>query len=70
VGLNQQTKEKVTANFDQVKQQLQSRYTDLQDEDFTEGQNDPDKLVEAISKRTGESKQSVSQQVEQISQGM
>lgn len=70
MGLNQQTKQKVTANFDQVKQELQNRYPDLQDDDFTKAKDDPDKLVETISERTGESKQNVSQQVEQISQSM
>lgn len=70
MGLNQQTKQKVTANFDQVKQELQTRYPDLQDDDFTKAKDDPDKLVETISERTGESKQNVSQQVEQISQSM
>lgn len=66
MALDQTTKQNVKNNFDQIKTQLQQRYPDMQESDFTQGKNDPDKLVEAVAKRTGESKSSVEQQIKQL----
>jgi uncharacterized protein YjbJ (UPF0337 family) len=52
--LDPQTRQQLQTKFQQVKPQLKQRFTGVTDQDLDQWRSDPDKLISAISQKTGE----------------
>ncbi|MFL5727468.1 MAG: hypothetical protein ACJ765_01480 [Chloroflexota bacterium] len=52
--LDPQTRQQLQTKFQQVKPQLKQRFSGVTDQDLDAWRNDPDKLIETISQKTGQ----------------
>jgi hypothetical protein len=64
--LDPQTRQQLQTKFQQVKPQLKGQFTGLTDQDWDAGRNDPDTLIDTISKKTGQGREQVEQTVRQL----
>jgi hypothetical protein len=64
--LDQQTRQQLQTKFQQIKPQLKSQYSNLSDQDWDSARNDPDMLIETISRKTGQAREQVEQTVRQL----
>lgn len=66
MAVDQQTRDALRQNWEQAKTQFQGQFPALREDDLQ--QQDPERLVQAISQRTGQSQSQVEQQVRQVAQ--
>jgi hypothetical protein len=64
--LDPQTRQQLQTKFQQIKPQLKGQFTGLTDQDWDAGRNDPDTLIDTISKKTGQGREQVEQTVRQL----
>jgi uncharacterized protein YjbJ (UPF0337 family) len=64
--LDQQTRQQLQSKFQQIKPQLKSQFSGLSDQDLDAVRNDPDTLIDTISKKTGQGREQVEQTVRQL----
>jgi ElaB/YqjD/DUF883 family membrane-anchored ribosome-binding protein len=66
--IDQQTKQHLQQNFEQIKPQLKQVFPDLQDRDLQQGKSNPDQLVQTIAQKSGQNQQQIEQQLMQVVQ--
>jgi hypothetical protein len=64
--LDQQTKQQLQTKFQQIKPQLKGQFSGLSDQDWDAARNDPDTLIDTISRKTGQGREQVEQTVRQL----
>ena len=64
--LDQQTRQQLQSKFQQIKPQLKGQFSGLSDQDWETGKNDPDTLVDTISRKTGQGREQVENQIRQM----
>lgn len=64
--LDPQTRQQLQTKFQQIKPQLKGQFSSLTDQDWDAGRNDPDVLIETISRKTGQGREQVEQTVRQL----
>jgi hypothetical protein len=64
--LDPQTRQQLQTKFQQIKPQLKGQFSGLSDQDWDVGQKDPDTLIDTISRKTGQGREQVEQQVRQL----
>jgi hypothetical protein len=64
--LDPQTRQQLQQKFQQIKPQLKGQFTGLSDQDWESGQNDPDSMIDTISRKTGQGREQVEQQLRQL----
>lgn len=64
--LDPQTRQQLQQKFHQIKPQLKGQFSGLSDQDLNAGQNDPDTLIDTISRKTGQGREQVEQTVRQL----
>jgi hypothetical protein len=64
--LDPQTRQQLQTKFQQIKPQLKGQFSGLSDQDWETGKNDPDTLIDTISRKTGQGREQVEQQVRQL----
>ena len=64
--LDQQTRQELQSNFQQYKPQLKGQFTSLSDQDWEAARKDPDMLIETISRKTGQGRDTVERTVRQL----
>jgi hypothetical protein len=68
--LDQQTRQQLQANFQQYKPQLKGQFTSLSDQDWEAAAKDPDTLIDTISRKTGQGRETVERTVRQLVNSM
>jgi hypothetical protein len=61
--LDPQTRQQLQTKFQQVKPQLKQHFDGVTDKDLDVGQYDPDRLISAISQRTGQPQSRVESEI-------
>jgi uncharacterized protein YjbJ (UPF0337 family) len=61
--LDPQTRQQLQTKFQQVKPQLKQRFSGVTDQDLDQWRSDPDKLISAISQKTGQSTSRVEEEI-------
>jgi uncharacterized protein YjbJ (UPF0337 family) len=64
--LDQQTKQQMQQNFQQLKPQIKQAFPDVPEQELSQGQSDPDRLVSTIEQKTGQPKERIEQQLQQL----
>ena len=64
--LDQQTRQTLQTKFQQIKPQLKGQFNGLSDQDWESAKNDPDTLVDTISRKTGQGREQVENQIKQL----
>src|SRR5918993_3452788 len=64
--LDQQTKQHLAENFQQIKPQIQQAFPDVPEQELTKAQSNPEQLVTTIEQKTGHSKDQIEQQLKQL----
>ena len=64
--LDQQTRQQLQSNFQQIKPQLKAKYSGLSDQDWDSARSDPDMLIDKISRTSGQGREQVEQTVRQL----
>ncbi len=64
--LDPQTRQQLQTKFQQIKPQLQGQFSGLSDQDWETGKNDPDTLIDTISRKTGQGRDQVEKTVRQL----
>lgn len=64
--MNQTTKTKLREQYEQLKPLLQQRWPELQDSDLEKVKTDPDGFVDKVAKDTGEDKEQIKDQLDQV----
>lgn len=64
--LDPQTRQQLQTKFQEIKPQLKGQFSGLSDQDWETGKNDPDTLIDTISRKTGQGREQVEQQVRQL----
>ena len=64
--LDPQTRQQLQTKFQQIKPQLKGQFSGLSDQDLEAGRSDPDTLIDAISRKTGQGREQVEQVVRQL----
>jgi hypothetical protein len=64
--LDQQTRQQLQSKFQQIKPQLKGQFSGLTDQDLEVGKNDPDTLIDTISRKTGQNREVVEQSVRKL----
>ena len=64
--LDPQTRQQLQTKFQQIKPQLKGQFSGLSDQDWETGKSDPDTLIDTISRKTGQGRDQVEQQVRQL----
>ena len=64
--LDPQTRQQLQTKFQQIKPQLKGQFSGLSDQDWDVGKSDPDTLIDTISRKTGQGREQVEQQVRQL----
>ena len=64
--LDQQTRQQLQTKFQQIKPQLKNQYSGLSDQDWEQGANDPDTMIDTISRKTGQGREQVEQTLRQL----
>ncbi len=68
--LDQQTRQQLQTNFQQYKPQLKGQFTSLSDQDWEAARKDPDTLIDTISRKTGQGRETVERTVRQLVNSM
>ena len=66
VLLDPQTRQQLQTKFQQIKPQLKGQFSGLTDQDLDAAKNDPDTLIDTISRKTGQGREQVEQKVRQL----
>lgn len=64
--LDTQTKQQLKQKFQQIKPQIQQAFPDVEEQDLSKGQSDPDQLVSTIAEKSGQPKEQIEQQLKQL----
>ena len=64
--LDPQTRQQLQTKFQQIKPQLKGQFSGLSDQDWETGKDDPDTLIDTISRKTGQNRDQVEQTVRQL----
>ena len=64
--LDQQTRQQLQTKFQQIKPQLKSQFSGLTDQDWDQAKNDPDTMIDTISRKTGQGREQVEQTLRQL----
>jgi hypothetical protein len=64
--LDPQTRQQLQTKFQQIKPQLKGQFSGLSDQDWETGKNDPDTLIDTISRKTGQGRDQVEKTVRQL----
>ena len=64
--LDPQTRQQLQTKFQQIKPQLKSQYSGLTEQDWEAAKNDPDTLIDTISRKTGQGREQVEQVVRRL----
>jgi uncharacterized protein YjbJ (UPF0337 family) len=64
--LDQQTKQQIQQNFKQLKPQIKQAFPDVPEQELSQGQSDPDRLVSSIEQSTGQPKDRIEQRLQQL----
>ena len=64
--LDPQTRQELQTKFQQIKPQLKGQWNSLTDQDLDAYRNDPDTLIDTISRKTGQGREQVEQTVRQF----
>ena len=64
--LDPQTRQELQTKFQQIKPQLKGQWNTLTDQDLDTYRNDPDTLIDTISRKTGQGREQVEQTVRQF----
>jgi hypothetical protein len=64
--LDPQTRQTLQTKFQQIKPQLKGQWSTLTDQDLDAYRNDPDTLIDTISRKTGQGREQVEQTVRQF----
>ena len=64
--LDPQTRQELQTKFQQIKPQLKGQWNSLTDQDLDAHRNDPDTLIDTISRKTGQGREQVEQTVRQF----
>jgi hypothetical protein len=64
--LDPQTRQQLQTKFQQIKPQLKGQFGGLSDQDWETGKNDPDTLIDTISRKTGQGREQVEQRLRQL----
>jgi uncharacterized protein YjbJ (UPF0337 family) len=64
--LDQQTKQQLQQNFQQIKPQIKQAFPDVPEQELSQGASDPDRLVSTIEQKTGQPKERIEQQLQQL----
>ena len=64
--LDPQTRQQLQQKFQQIKPQLKGQFSGLSDQDWETGKDDPDTLIDTISRKTGQGRDQVEQTVRQV----
>jgi len=64
--LDPQTRQQLQTKFQQIKPQLKQKYSTLSDQDWDQARNDPDTLIDTISRKSGQDRAPVEQTVRQL----
>ncbi|HEV8281052.1 MAG TPA: hypothetical protein VGQ02_04275 [Candidatus Limnocylindrales bacterium] len=64
--LDPQTRQQLQTKFQQIKPQLKGQFSGLSDQDLDAWRNDPDTLIDTISRKTGQGREQVEQVVRQL----
>jgi hypothetical protein len=66
--IDQQTKQHLQQNFEQIKPQLKQVFPALQEQDLQQGKSNPDQLVQTIAQKSGQDQQQIEQTLMQVVQ--
>ena len=64
--LDPQKRQELQTKFQQIKPQLKQKYSTLSDQDWDQARNDPDTLIDTISRKSGQDRATVEQTVRQL----
>ena len=64
--LDPQTRQQLQQKFQQIKPQLKGQFSGMSDQDWETGKDDPDTLIDTISRKTGQGRDQVEQTVRQV----
>ena len=64
--LDPQTRQQLQQKFQQIQPQLKGQFSGLSDQDWETGKDDPDTLIDTISRKTGQGRDQVEQTVRQV----
>ena len=64
--LDPQTRQQLQTKFQQIKPQLKGQFSGVTDQDLDAAKNDPDTLIDTISRKTGQGREQVEQKVRQL----
>jgi len=64
--LDPQTRQQLQTKFQQIKPQLKGQFSGLTEQDWETGKDDPDTLIDTISRKTGQGREQVEQAVRQL----
>jgi hypothetical protein len=64
--LDPQTRQQLQTKFQQIKPQLKGQFSGLTEQDWETGKDDPDTLIDTISRKTGQGRDQVEQAVRQL----
>ncbi len=64
--LDQQTKDQLKQKFQQLKPQLKQAFPDVEEQELSKGQSDPDQLVSTLAEKSGQPKPQIEQQLKQM----
>lgn len=66
--IDQQTKQHLQQNFEQIKPELKQAFPALQEQDLQQGKSNPDQLVQTIAQKSGQDQQQIEQTLMQVVQ--
>jgi hypothetical protein len=64
--LDPQTRQQLQQKFQQIKPQLKGQFSGMSDQDWETGKDDPDTLIDTISRKTGQGRDQVEQTLRQV----
>ena len=64
--IDQQTKTKLQESFQEIKPKLKQQYPDVEEQELTKAQSDPDSFVQTVAQKTGQQKEQIEQQLRQL----
>ena len=60
------TRQAMTQNWPQIREQLKQQFPNLSEQDLSQGQNDPEALVSSLVQSTGQDEHTVRQSIQRI----
>jgi phage regulator Rha-like protein len=68
MGLDDMLKDQLRQHAPEVKRQLVKEFDELTQEDMDQTGDDPDEIVDKVSKKTGQPREQVEQRIKQVAQ--